>query len=184
MFPERFSNKTNGVTPRRWLLLANPAARPTHHRGHRRRLGHRPGPTPQAAPLAEDTAFRASFRQAKRAAKVRFTDWLQSDHRPGGRSRVDLRQPDQAHSRVQAAIAERRCKSSSSTTACGRIPKTDVPPRTFFFAGKAAPAYQLAKLIIKLINNVAAVIDARSRRCAAGSRCCSCPITTSAWRSG
>ena len=39
-------------------------------------------------------------------------------------------------------------------------PKLDVPPRTFFFAGKAAPAYHLAKLIIKLINNVGRVIDA------------------------
>src|SRR5262249_50099101 len=39
-------------------------------------------------------------------------------------------------------------------------PKLDVPPRTFFFAGKAAPAYQLAKLIIKFLNNLAAVIDA------------------------
>ena len=42
MFPERFNNKTNGVTPRRWLLLANPRACPQHHRGHRRRLDHRP----------------------------------------------------------------------------------------------------------------------------------------------
>ena len=45
MFPERFSNKTNGVTPRRWLLLANPALAGTHHRGHRRRLDHRPRPS-------------------------------------------------------------------------------------------------------------------------------------------
>ena len=42
MFPERFNNKTNGVTPRRWLLLANPALAERHHRGDRRRLDHRP----------------------------------------------------------------------------------------------------------------------------------------------
>ena len=42
MFPERFNNKTNGVTPRRWLLLANPAPGRQHHRGHRRRLDHGP----------------------------------------------------------------------------------------------------------------------------------------------
>ena len=44
MFPERFNNKTNGVTPRRWLLLANPALAGMHHRGHRRRLDHRSQP--------------------------------------------------------------------------------------------------------------------------------------------
>ena len=44
MFPERFNNKTNGVTPRRWLLLANPALARVDHRGHRRRLDHRPRP--------------------------------------------------------------------------------------------------------------------------------------------
>jgi starch phosphorylase len=48
-------------------------------------------------------------------------------------------------------------------------------PLTFFFAGKAAPAYQLAKLIIKFLNNLAGTLDGRSRRCAAGSRSCSCP---------
>ena len=43
MFPERFNNKTNGVTPRRWLLLANPSLASGHHRGHRRWLDYRPG---------------------------------------------------------------------------------------------------------------------------------------------
>ena len=62
------------------------------------------------------------------------------------------------------------CTSSSSTTACATNPSLDVPPRTFFFAGKAAPAYHLAKLIIKLINNVARRRSTPTRRCAAGSR--------------
>ena len=48
IFPERFSNKTNGVTPRRWLLLANPALARSDHRGHRRRLDDRPQPIEQA----------------------------------------------------------------------------------------------------------------------------------------
>ena len=54
-----------------------------------------------------------------------------------------------------------------------------MPPRTFFFAGKAAPAYTLAKLIIKLINNVGRRRSTPTRRCAAGSRWSSCPITAS-----
>ena len=52
-----------------------------------------------------------------------------------------------------------RCASSCSTTGCGRTRGSRWPPRTFFFAGKAAPAYHLAKLIIKFINNLAGTID-------------------------
>ena len=53
-------------------------------------------------------------------------------------------------------------------------PNLEMPPRTFFFAGKAAPAYRLAKLIIKFINNLAGTIDG-DPVCAAASRSCSCP---------
>src|SRR5262249_45667210 len=78
MFPERFSNKTNGGPPRRWLRLPNPAlARPITEAigagwvtglGELRRL----------APLADDASFRDAFRKAKRQAKVQFADWLHS----------------------------------------------------------------------------------------------------------
>ena len=62
-------------------------------------------------------------------------------------------------------------------------PNLEVLPRTFFFAGKAAPAYRLAKLIIKFINNLAGTIDGDPAS-AAGSKSCSCPTTTSPWRNG
>ena len=107
MFPERFNNKTNGVTPRRWLLLANPdlAGLITEAIGDGwitdlTQLRH-------LMPLADDAAFVAAFRQAKRAAKVRFADWLHGVERAGGRPGVDLRLPDQTHPRVQAATAQR-----------------------------------------------------------------------------
>ena len=77
MFPERFSNKTNGVTPRRWLLLANPPLAAHDHRRHRRRLDDRPRPAAPARCRSPTTpAFRDAFRQAKREAKARFADWL------------------------------------------------------------------------------------------------------------
>ena len=63
-------------------------------------------------------------------------------------------------------------------------PNDPVDPRTFFFAGKAAPAYRLAKVIIKFINNLARTLDERSGCPRADSRSCSCPNTTSRWRSG
>jgi starch phosphorylase len=159
MFPQRFSNKTNGVTPRRWLLLANPALA--------RLITEAIGDgwitdlseLRKLVPLAEDTAFRASFRQAKRAAKGRFTDWL----RAATGQEVD---PDSLFDSQIKRIHEYKRQLLNVLqiiilyNRLRQDPKSDVPPRTFFFAGKAAPAYQLAKLIIKLINNVAAVIDA------------------------
>src|SRR5262249_28746246 len=77
-FPERFSNKTNGVTPRRWLLLANPElARIVTEAigdGWITDLGQ----LSRLAPLADDARFREAFRAAKRARKAAFADWLQT----------------------------------------------------------------------------------------------------------
>ena len=107
MFPERFNNKTNGVTPRRWLQQANPALSRliTEAIGedwitdlaHLRKL----------LPLAEDAGFRERFRAAKREAKARLRRLAQGNQRRRGGSRLDLRQPDQAHSRVQAPAPQR-----------------------------------------------------------------------------
>ena len=107
LFPERFNNKTNGVTPRRWLLLANPglSALLTDAVGDGwvTDLSRLRG----VVPLADDPAFREGFRAAKRAAKARFADWLQVGDRRVGRPRLALRRADQAHPRVQAAAPER-----------------------------------------------------------------------------
>ena len=159
LFPDRFNNKTNGVTPRRWLLLANPelSALITGAIGDRwitdldllRDL----------APLAKDAGFLAAFRAAKRQAKVRFARWLVES----SGTYVD---PDsifdcqikriheykrQLLNVLHIVVLYRRLRAKSAPT---------LPPRTFFFAGKAAPSYHLAKLIIKLIHNVAARINA------------------------
>ena len=159
IFPERFNNKTNGVTPRRWLLLANPplARAITEAIGDRwivdldelRRL----------KPLAADSGFQESFRNAKRQAKVKFADWLKTTT---GQA-VD---PDTIFDCQIKRIHEYKRQLLNALRVVvlyNRLranPKLELPPRTFFFAGKAAPAYHLAKLIIKFINNLAAVIDA------------------------
>jgi len=158
MFPERFSNKTNGVTPRRWLLLANPALAQLITGAIGDAWVANLSELRKLLPQAGDPGFRASFRQAKRAAKVRFTDWLKAT---AGQT-VD---PDSIFDSQIKRIHEYKRQLLNILQIIilyDRVrqnPQTDAPPRTFFFAGKAAPAYQLAKLIIKLINNVAEVID-------------------------
>ena len=158
IFPERFNNKTNGVTPRRWLLLANPdLARllsSTIGTGWISDLTQ----LKKIAPLAQDHAFLESFRAAKRAAKTRFASWL----RMTTGMAVD---PDSIFDSQVKRIHEYKRQLLNILHVIilyNRLrdnPKLDVPPRTFFFAGKAAPAYSLAKLIVKLINNVASVVN-------------------------
>jgi starch phosphorylase len=158
VFPDRFNNKTNGVTPRRWLLLANPdlAKLVTDAIGdawitdltHLSKLGE----------LESDSAFRAAFRESKRAAKVRFCDWL---HRTNG-THVD---PDTVFDCQIKRIHEykRQLLNILHVIVLYNRVRDDAqynpPPRTFLFAGKAAPAYRLAKLIIKLINAVGETIN-------------------------
>ena len=159
MFPKRFNNKTNGVTPRRWLLLANPplARLITEAVGDGWVVDL--GQLRKLVPLAGDSAFRDKFRRATREAKVRFAYWL----RGASRQVVD---PDSIFDSQVKRIHEYKRQLLNVlhiVVLYNRLlqdPKQDVPPRTFFFAGKAAPAYKLAKLIIKLINNVAAAIAA------------------------
>jgi starch phosphorylase len=159
MYPRRFGNKTNGVTPRRWLLQANPALASL--------ITDATGPEwvtdlmrlRALVPLADDAAFRDRFRQAMRAAKVRFVDWLKASQ---GLT-VD---PDSIFDVQVKRIHEYKRQLLNVlhiVMLYDRLrhdPGLKIAPRTFFFAGKAAPAYALAKLIIKLINSVATVIDA------------------------
>jgi len=158
MFPERFNNKTNGVTPRRWLLLANPALAGTitdaigdgwiTDLGQLRRL----------APLANDAGFLDDVRTAKRAAKGRFADWLRS-------SAGLVVDPETIFDSQVKRIHEYKRQLLNGlriVVLYNRLrenPGLSMTPRTFFFAGKAAPAYRLAKLIIKFLNNLAGTID-------------------------
>ncbi len=109
MFPERFNNKTNGVTPRRWLLAGQSRRwRALVTESDRRRLDHRSRSSSAGSPRWPRTpAFRERFRRAKREAKAALRRLAARHLRAGRRSRHDLRLPDQADPRVQAAAAER-----------------------------------------------------------------------------
>ena len=159
MFPERFNNKTNGVTPRRWLLLANPALAAHDYRRHRRRLDHRPRQLSKLKPLADDNGFprRVSARPSARP-KSQFADWLKS-------TSGQMVDPDTIFDCQVKRIHEYKRQLLNAlriVVLYNRLrenPDLEMAPRTFFFAGKAAPAYHLAKLIIKFINNLAGTID-------------------------
>jgi len=159
MFPERFGNKTNGVTPRRWLKLCNPALADLITEAIGDGWVADLAKLRDLVPLADDPAFRADFRRAKEAAKGRFADWLQ-DATGQVINTVSIfdcqikrihEYKRQLLNVLQIIMLYNRLRANPNDLA---------RPRTFFFAGKAAPAYALAKLIIRLINNVAAVIDA------------------------
>ncbi len=159
MFPDRFNNKTNGVTPRRWLLLANPdlAGLITEAIGdgwvcdlaQLRKI----------LPLSDDSAFRGRFRRAKQSTKVRFAEWLKS-------TTGQIIDPTTIFDSQVKRIHEYKRQLLNVlhfVMLYDRLradPNFDIPPRTFLFAGKAAPAYTLAKLVIRLINQVGATIDA------------------------
>jgi starch phosphorylase len=157
-FPDRFSNKTNGVTPRRWLLLANPALAGTISDA----IGD--GWITDLAQLSklksfpDDRGFRDRFREAARQAKTQFAQWLKNS---SGQT-VD---PDSIFDCQVKRIHEYKRQLLNAlriVVLYNRLrekPDLKMPPRTFFFAGKAAPAYRLAKLIIKFINNLAGTID-------------------------
>ncbi len=159
MFPERFSNKTNGVTPRRWLLGANPAlAREiTEVIGDRwiTDLSLLKG----LEPFAEDSNARERFLKSKREAKTQFANWLKS-------TSAQVVDPDtifDCHIKRVHEYKRQLMNALRIVIVYNRLrqnPGMNMAPRTFFFAGKAAPAYKLAKLIIKFINNLAGTIDA------------------------
>jgi starch phosphorylase len=158
VFPERFNNKTNGATPRRWLLLANPllAQLITEAIGD--------GWITDASrlrgltPLALDAGFRQRFLEVRRQVKSRFADWLGT----ASGQKID---PDTVFDSQIKRIHEYKRQLLNVlhiVVLYNRLrfnPRLEFTPRTFFFAGKAAPAYQLAKLIIKLINSVAATLN-------------------------
>jgi len=158
MFPARFNNKTNGVTPRRWLLLANPALAQTITGAIGDDWITDLTQLQKLKPLADDRGFRNAFDKAKRSAKVEFANWLKA-------TRGQIVDPATIFDCQVKRIHEYKRQLLNAlriVVLYNRLrenPKLDIPPRTFIFAGKAAPAYRLAKLIIKFVNNLAGTMD-------------------------
>jgi starch phosphorylase len=160
LVPERFLNVTNGVTPRRWVALANPrlAALITERIGERW-VSHAEEELRRLEPAAEDAAFRAAWRAVKRANKQDLAGLMRE--RTGVAADPDsmfdvqvkrIHEYKRQHLNLLHVVTlYRRIKAD---------PRRDVVPRTVIFGGKAAPSYFMAKLIIRLINAVGQTVNA------------------------
>jgi glycogen phosphorylase len=160
--PEKFSNKTNGVTPRRWLALINPRLSAlicdAIGDGWVRELER----LRELEKFADDSAFQERWQQIKRANKcdlaavARERTGIGAD--PDSMFDVQVKRIHEykrQHLNILHVIAlYHRLKSDS---------RLDICPRTFIFGGKAAPGYTMAKLIIKLINSVGEVVNRDSQ---------------------
>ncbi len=159
MWPERFSNKTNGVTPRRFLALANPGLRELVDRtigeGWLTDLTR----LRELEPFADDTTFREQWHDIKRGNKARLASYIRSatgvELNPDWMFDVQVKRIHEykrQHLNVLHIVAlYHRLK---------RDPGLSIPPRAFIFGGKAAPGYFLAKRIIKLITAVGETVNA------------------------
>jgi glycogen phosphorylase len=157
-FPERFSNKTNGVTPRRWLMLSNPELtgliNETIGTGwHKDLYGLK-----LLEPFAKDSGFLNRWRRTQEASKSRLAAYIKEtmsiDVDPTSMFDVQVKRLHEYKRQHLNAlhILSLYCQIKDGTM-------KDVAPRTFLFGGKAAPSYTMAKLIIKLICQASELVD-------------------------
>jgi starch phosphorylase len=160
LWPDKFTNVTNGVTPRRFIRLANPMLSEliTDAIGvgwltDLERLQ-------ELEPYAEDPQFRAAFRKIKDANKTRLFDLLQvrDGIRLTGEGMVDV-MVKRLHEYKRQSLKLLHIVTLYEQIITGKVKPQDVTPRIFFFGAKAAPGYLIAKETIFLINSVAKVIN-------------------------
>ncbi len=158
MYPERFNNKTNGITQRRWLLKAN--------RGLASLVTGRIGSgwctdlceLQKLRPLADDPVFREEWHRVKLEAKRELAAYILKHNG----IRVDVESMFDCHVKRIHEYKRQLLNLLHIIALYNRIrrnPQEAIAPRTFIFSGKAAPSYQMAKLIIRLINGVAEVVN-------------------------
>ena len=158
MWPKRFNNKTNGITPRRWLLSANPElASLISERIGTNWISHL-DELKKIAPLAKDSDFVRSFFQIKKANKEKLAKLIlnTTGNIVDTDSLFDVQVKRMHEYKRQLLNALNIIYNYLQITEDGL---TLPSPRTFILGGKAAPSYDFAKLVIKLFNNLSQVIN-------------------------
>lgn len=158
IFPEKFNNKTNGITQRRWLLKANPklAELITNTIGNEwiTNLSE----LKKLAPYKEDEGFRNKFMEIKYDNKVKLAKYIKEhnniDVDPNSIFDIQIKRLHEYKRQLLNVLHIMYLYNQLKAN-----PSMDFYPRTFIFGAKAAPGYRRAKLIIKLINTVADIIN-------------------------
>ncbi len=162
LFPGRFNNKTNGITPRRWLLACNPRLSDliTSKIGHG--WENHLDKLRELEPLADDAQFQSDFMAVKHANKIDLARIIKNDCgvevNPSALFDVQIKRLHEykrQHLNLLHILALYRRLLQN--------PGLDITPRVFIFAAKAAPGYDLAKCIIKAINAVGKCINSDKR---------------------
>jgi starch phosphorylase len=156
LWPERFTNVTNGVTPRRWLAVANPALARLLDETIGDRWRRHLEALADLAPLVNDEGFLERWRQMRSQGKQRLVGAIQQDLGVAidHTSLFDV-QVKRIHEYKRQHLAALHIVERYLRIRAGE----DLPPRTFIFGGKAAPGYAMAKLIIRLIVGIADVVN-------------------------
>ena len=156
MFPERFNNKTNGITQRRWLLKANPALSGLISGAIGDKWVTDLSELKNLEKYGDDAGFLQKLHEVKHLNKVDFSNYCRSEwgFRIDPDSLFDV-QVKRIHEYKRQLLNVLHIIDLYNRARAGE----SIQPRTFIFSGKAAPGYEAAKLIIKLINNVSHVIN-------------------------
>ena len=158
LYPEKFNNKTNGITQRRWLLHANPGLAGLVSEKIGKGWITNLDELEKILPYAEDEEFRRRFMEIKRQNKIRLADYIMKT------KGIEIN-PDSIFDIQVKRLHEYKRQLLNILHVIGLYnqlkmnPGMDIVPRTFIFGAKAAAGYRRAKLIIKLINSVAEVVN-------------------------
>ena len=159
LYPDRIVNQTNGVTARRWLHGCNPPLRALLNETIGEGWVTDLEAIAALEPFAEDAGFRARYREAKRENKRRLAVWAREATGlaidPGAMFDVQIKRMHEYKRQLLNVL-----ETVALWNEMRRDPGRDWPARVKIFGGKAAPGYFMAKLIVKLINDVAATVNA------------------------
>ena len=157
-WPEKFNNKTNGITQRRWLKLCNPGLSELITEKIGENWITKLTELKKLENFVDDEAFRKKWNKVQRQNKIRLAEYI---HR---KLKTEVNTDSLFDVQVKRLHEYKRqlLNALHAITLYNRIkanPNAEVVPRTIIFGGKAAPAYAMAKLIIKLINSIADVVN-------------------------